>query len=54
MLLNEVKQRDERRDLLDMAKKLREQAKQHRAVGQWIDAKRCETRAMIMEGKAKG
>ena len=45
---------DERQRLLDMAAKLKAQAKQHRGVGQWIDAKRCEDRTRIMERKANG
>ena len=53
-MVTDVIPHDERKRLLETAAKLREQAKQHRAVGQWIDAKRCEDRARIMEGKANG
>jgi hypothetical protein len=52
-MVTDVIPHDERKRLLETAAKLRRQAKEKRSVGQWIDAKRLETRAAIMEGKAK-
>lgn len=54
MLLNEIKPRDVKAELMEKARKLREQAKQHRQTGAWIDAYRLENRARILEGKANG
>lgn len=52
MLLTEVKPTDERGRLLELAAKLRQQAKDHRQRYETLDAYRLENRARIMETKA--
>jgi hypothetical protein len=49
MILTESTPRNERQEQLDLAARLWKEAKEHRLRGEWVDAKRKEDRARIIE-----